>query len=221
MKMAILLTLALFLALHLLADAVPARTTVEHKALLAQAPTLNKKILQKGITIYRCAIKKGSQDKGYLTIIDFTKPSNKKRLWVIDLKNNKVLYHTWVAHGVNSGLLYATDFSNKHKSRKSSIGLYQTLSTYEGKHGKSLKLRGHEAGYNDQVLDRHIVVHSAWYISEDFIKKYGRIGRSWGCPAIASDVSQSIINKIQNHSLIVSYYPDAKWLKKSTYLHCD
>lgn len=200
---------------------LPTYANVDPKKLLAQAPTLKKKVLTAGLTLYRCAMKAGAVDTGFLTLIDFTKPSNEKRLWVIDLPKNKVLHHTLVAHGVGSGGLYATKFSNKPKSRKSSIGLFETLHTYEGKHGKSLRLKGHDKGFNDKMESRSIVMHNAWYVSHDFIKKYGRIGRSWGCPAVSKDVSQKVIDTIRNRSQIVAYYPDPNWLKKSIYLHCD
>ena len=166
-----------------------------------------------------CA-KKGIGKKRYLGIIDFTKPSNVKRLWIFDVSNNKLLYNTWVAHGVKSGELYSKHFSNKVSSRASSIGLYLTGDTYIGKHSTSLKLKGLESGFNDNVMRRTIVLHGAWYVSQDFVKKYGRIGRSWGCPAVADKLKAPIINTMKKGSLLVAYYPDKTWVSNSKFINC-
>ena len=119
-----------------------------------------------------------------ITIIDYTRASHQKRLYVIDLKNVKLVYHTLVAHGKNSGIHFAEKFSNRNRSLMSSPGFYRTSETYHGKHGYSLRLDGLEKGINDKARDRLIVIHGAHYVSQDFIDKHGRIGRSWGCPAL-------------------------------------
>jgi hypothetical protein len=151
-----------------------------------------------------------------LTIIDFSFSSNKKRLWVIDLVQNKVLYHTLVAHGKNSGEEFASAFSNKEESYKSSLGFYLTGEIYQGKHGKSLKLDGVEKGVNDKARERAIVIHGADYVNQNFIKNHGRLGRSLGCPALPEELNASIIEKIKNKSVLFIYHPSRNAsLKKS------
>lgn len=145
-----------------------------------------------------------------LTIIDFSLSSNDKRLWVIDMESNEVLYHTLVAHGRNSGEEFATNFSNKPESFKSSLGFYLTAEIYTGKHGSSLKLDGIEKGINDNARDRAIVIHGADYVSEMFARNNGRLGRSQGCPALPEDLNKKIINKIKNKSVLFIYHPKIK-----------
>lgn len=154
-----------------------------------------------------------------ITLIDLRKSGNEKRLWVIDLKNKKGLFHTLVAHGRNSGDLYATKFSNKPNSHQSSLGFYLTGNTYIGKHGLSLKLEGLEKGINDQAKARAIVVHGAAYVSDGYIKKIGRLGRSFGCPAIPLEVHENLINLIAGGSGLFIYYPDKEYLQTSHYLY--
>ena len=157
-------------------------------------------------------------DRDILTIIDFSMPSTRRRLWVIDLSSGKVLHHELVAHGKNSGWNKPTKFSNRVGSKQSSIGLFETRETYKGKHGYSLKLRGLERGVNDRAMERAIVIHGAWYVSEDFAKEHGRLGRSWGCPALEEPVSRTVIDRIKEGSLLFVYYPDKSWLKESRFL---
>lgn len=147
------------------------------------------------------------EDKtGILTIIDFTIPSTEKRLWIIDLKNGRVLHHTLVAHGKGSGELYAEKFSNTPESNQSSLGFYTTGKTYVGKNGLSLKLHGLEPGLNDRAEERAIVIHSADYVSDRFIKQYGRLGRSFGCPAIPVENHKEIINTLADGSCLYIHY---------------
>ena len=127
---------------------------------------------------------RGLIQKDILTVIDFSLSSTKKRLWVIDLSNNTILYNTVVSHGMNSGGEYANSFSNSASSNKSSLGFYTTSDTYIGKNGFSMHLNGMEKGINDNANERAIVMHGAPYVSEDFIHNQGFIGRSWGCPAV-------------------------------------
>jgi len=141
-----------------------------------------------------------------LSIIDFTRPSNEKRFWIIDLKRRIVLHHTLVAHGKNSGELYANKFSNTPESNQSSLGLYVTGKTYVGKNGLSLKLHGLEPGVNDRAEERAIVIHSADYVSERFIKQNGRLGRSFGCPTIPVENHKEIINTLANGSCLYIHY---------------
>ncbi|NOQ26527.1 MAG: hypothetical protein GQ564_14305 [Bacteroidales bacterium] len=142
-----------------------------------------------------------------LTIIDFNRPSSEKRLFILDLKNQRIIKNTLVAHGMRSGVNIAESFSNKRHSNKSSLGLYITNETYFGKHAYSLRLDGMSYGLNDNARKRAIVVHGADYVNEGFISKNGRIGRSFGCPAIANEESEEIINLIKGGSCLFIYHP--------------
>ena len=153
-----------------------------------------------------------------LSIIDFSLRSDKKRLFVIDLKNSKLLYYTYVAHGRNSGTERALFFSNEPESYKSSIGFYVTKGTYTGKHGYTLKLSGYEKGYNDNAEERAIVMHSAEYVSEALIKQQGYIGRSLGCPALAPAIYKEIIDKIKNKNCLFIYGNDGGYIQNSELL---
>ena len=154
-----------------------------------------------------------------ITIADFSQPSWKKRLYVIDLVKGKLLFNTFVAHGVNSGLDYAKDFSNKPESFKSSPGFYVTSNTYNGNNGYSLKLKGIEKGINDNAEERDIVVHGAAYVHENFIKMKGYIGRSFGCPSVPEKLSKPIINAIKNGTCLFIYSPDKNYIASSRILH--
>lgn len=135
--------------------------------------------------------------KPYITIVDFTKSSNEKRLWVVDVEKKELLFNTYVSHGRNSGNEFAENFSNENESFMSSIGFYMTEGTYIGKHGLSLKLNGLDEGYNTNAKDRYIVMHGAEYASEAFIKQAGRLGRSLGCPAIPMEEHEDIIDTVK------------------------
>jgi hypothetical protein len=152
-----------------------------------------------------------------ISIIDFSQPSNKKRLFIIDLRNYQVLFNTLVAHGRNTGREWATSFSNQNSSYKSSPGFYITRETYEGKNGFSLKLEGLENGINDNAYERGIVIHGASYVSNDFVDAQGWIGRSQGCPAIPEQVSIPIINTIKNGTCLFVYHPS--YISRSTVLN--
>lgn len=155
------------------------------------------------------------EEKEILTLIDFSKSSTEKRLWVIDLKTKTLLYHTLVAHGRNSGDKYASKFSNVPNSNQSSLGFYVTGTTYIGKHGKSLILHGVEKDINDKAQERAIVMHAADYVSEGFIKKVGRLGRSFGCPAIPTEIHKEMISTLANGTCLFIYYPDNNYFNKS------
>ncbi len=159
------------------------------------------------------------QNDDVISIVDFSLPSSAKRLFVIDLTNNKLLFCTYVAHGNGSGLEYANKFSNIPQSNKSSLGFYKTLNTYIGVHGYSLKLEGLEKGINDNANRRDIVIHGAAYVSEALARSQGYIGRSQGCPALPEKMHKPIINKIKNGTCLFVYSPDRIYLKKSKLLH--
>lgn len=150
---------------------------------------------------------KGVVQKDILTLIDFSKSANSKRLWVIDLQTNTILFNTLVAHGRNTGEEYAASFSNAAESFKSSLGFYLTGEIYNGKHGLSLKLDGLEKGINDNARERAVVVHGADYVSESFIKANKRLGRSQGCPAIPVEMNEKIINVIKDKSCLFIFHP--------------
>lgn len=154
-----------------------------------------------------------------LAIADFSQSSSKKRLYILDLKNYKILFQTLVAHGRNSGREWATSFSNKTSSNKSSAGFFVTGDTYNGSNGYSLKLTGVEKGINDNAYNRAIVVHGADYVSESMAANRGYIGRSWGCPAIPLKETRPIINTIRNSTCFFIYQPDESYPHLSTLLN--
>jgi len=166
---------------------------------------------------YLRSIGKLTNDK-IISIVDFSLESNKKRLFILDLENYKILFNTYVAHGRNSGREFASQFSNENESYKSSLGFYVTHDTYNGKHGFSLRLQGEEKGINDNALNRAIVMHSAWYVSENVAKSQGYIGRSQGCPALPEEFTKPIIEKIKNGSCLFLYSPDKYYMSHSQIL---
>ncbi|MBC5991453.1 murein L,D-transpeptidase catalytic domain family protein [Pontibacter cellulosilyticus] len=146
--------------------------------------------------------KLASASNSILTVVDFTKPSSNKRMWIIDLKSKKVLFNTLVAHGRNTGNVTADKFSNQPNSYMSSVGFYLTDATYYGKHGLSLRLSGMDKEYNSNAMTRAIVVHGADYATEAFIKQNGRLGRSLGCPAVPREISKDVIETIKNKTVM-------------------
>ena len=156
-----------------------------------------------------------------ISIVDFSMPSSKKRLFVIDLNHYKVVFNTYVAHGVNSGAAIASHFSNTPESNQSSLGFYETLNTYSGGHGYSLRLEGLERGINDNANRRDIVIHAAAYVNEALIQAQGYIGRSWGCPALPEKLHKPIIDKIKNGTCLFIYSPDKAYLNKSKILNTE
>lgn len=154
-------------------------------------------------------------EKNILTIIDFTLSSTKKRMWVLDMTNNKVLYHTLVAHGKNTGGEFATNFSNTVNSLQSSLGFYVTGETYYGKNGYSMFIDGMEKEFNSKARERYVVVHGASYANPSFINKLGRLGRSYGCPALPTALNDDIIDVIKNKSVIYIHSADKTYLSKS------
>jgi hypothetical protein len=156
------------------------------------------------------------ENDSVLSIIDFSQPSDRKRLYVLDLKNYKVLYNTLVAHGKKSGKLWAQYFSNSLSSYKSSIGFYLTGQPYEGNNGYSLKLQGLEKGFNNNALRRAIVLHGANYVCESYIAEQGYIGRSEGCPAVPQELAKDIIDTIKDGSCLFIYHPNKIYSQRSS-----
>jgi hypothetical protein len=154
-----------------------------------------------------------------ISIADFTRPSSEKRLFVIDLKNYKVLFNTYVAHGQGSGQAMANSFSNIPESYQSSLGFYETEGTYMGKNGYSMHLAGLERGINDKAEERAIVMHGASYVSESFINTKGFLGRSWGCPAVPEQLNRPIIDKIKNGTCLFIFSENKSYLNRSVILN--
>jgi hypothetical protein len=151
---------------------------------------------------YHAYVNADGRKKPLLTIIDYERPSSEKRFFVINLERQELLYNTYVSHGVNSGLETATQFSNVVSSKQTSLGTFLTDDTYHGSNGYSLRLDGLSEGKNDRARERYIVVHGADYVSESFIEQNGYLGRSWGCPALAPELTEEIIDLIKGGSVI-------------------
>ncbi len=179
---------------------------INQQAILDNAPKLDPKALQLAVNGYEWAGKKGELgNPDVLTVIDFNQPSNAKRLWVINLRNSKVLMNLYTTQGKNSGLTYAKKFSNAHGTDETSLGVYKTANTYGGEHGYSMRLQGLEQGINNNAMGRAVVIHSAYYATPAFVKAHGRAGRSWGCFAIDPAQSRSFIDNTKGGSVIFAY----------------
>lgn len=206
-------------------EATPSTTAVTQPIKLFNA--LNLGLTGVSEAAFDCAIKGWEKLKAageirndsVISIIDFTKTSDQKRLFVINLHTGRLLFNTWVSHGRNSGLSKAALFSNEQSSYKSSLGFYVTENTYQGKHGYSLRLKGEEAGINDRAEERGIVMHAADYVNESFIKSRGYIGRSEGCPAIPQQIHQQLISQIKNGSCLFIYSDNTSYLSQSQLLN--
>jgi L,D-transpeptidase-like protein len=170
---------------------------------------------------YACGSARGEFARPVLTLIDYSRPSTEPRLWVLDLAAGEVRFQTLVAHGRGSGLARAVAFSNLPDSKQSSLGLFRTDETYEGQHGYSLRLVGLEPGVNDLAYARNIVIHGADYATAKFAARHGRLGRSWGCPALDPSVHRELIDAIRGRTALFAYYPDSRWLASSALARCD
>ena len=155
-----------------------------------------------------------------LTIADYSQSSNKKRFYVIDLKNRKLLFNTFVAHGRKTGEEFAKYFSNEVGSLKTSLGFYVTEQPITGSHtGLSLMIEGVEKGINNLAAKREIIIHGAEYATENFVKKYGRLGRSLGCPVLPPEMVKEVIDHIKGGTCLFLYNPDNQYIKNSTLLN--
>jgi L,D-transpeptidase catalytic domain len=181
--------------------------------------TIDTEVFDLAFSAASCAVKSGAVGQPRtLTVIDYSRPSTEKRLWVYDLAAGELLYEELVAHGQGSGANVATQFSNLPDSHQTSLGLFVTDETYVGRNGYSLRLDGLDKGVNDRARDRAIVMHGAPYVSPAFVKANGRLGRSHGCPAVSDAVARKLIDRVKGGGLVFAYYPDAKFLKTSKYL---
>ncbi|MFA6151430.1 MAG: murein L,D-transpeptidase catalytic domain family protein [Chitinophagaceae bacterium] len=160
-----------------------------------------------------------SDEKEILSVADYSLSSNVPRLWIIDLRNNKVLQNTYVAHGQGTGEEFAEHFSNRENSHQSSLGFYVTGETYNGGHGLSLYLFGMDNQYNSAAYSRSVVMHGASYVSESFIQQNQRLGRSWGCPAVSEELAPEIINCLKDGTCLFIYHNDKNYLTNSYWLN--
>ena len=194
-------------------------TSLLYESLQLDSLQLTREAFDFAIKGYQTLLAQGEiQKQNLVSIVDFSLPSSKKRMFVIDIENGKLLFNTYVSHGRNSGLENATHFSNGMNSFQSSLGFYVTQKAYKGEHGYSLRLEGKEKGINDNAYDRGIVIHSARYVNEKLISKLGYIGRSLGCPAIPVKVHKAIIEKIKDGSCLFVYGADKSYASGSSLL---
>lgn len=203
---------------------LPANATITPEATVLErlAPALSPRAVEAALTALRRLHAAGVPVRSdVLAVLDFSKPSSQHRLFVFDLIHPRVLFEELAAHGRNSGENRAVRFSNEASSLMSSLGVFVTGDTYTGKHGLSLRLEGLEKGINDNTLKRAIVIHPAAYVSEALAKSKGRIGRSWGCPAIRPEISRQLIETIKDGTVLLAWYPDPVWLRTSRLAAAD
>jgi len=189
--------------------------------LMRLAPDADPRVLNLALEARDCAAKHLSQPLSpRLAVIDYSLPSTARRLWVFDVEARKLLFTEYVAHGQGTGENFARDFSNRDGSHQTSLGLFKTADTYSGKNGYSLKMEGLEPGTNDAAMARAIVMHGAAYVNPAAAKQQGRLGRSWGCPALRPEVAEAVIDSLKNGQMIFAYYPDNNWLAHSPFIDC-
>jgi hypothetical protein len=201
-----------FLAQTGLSLSPPLGQTLSHLA-----PDADPHVLQLAANALACA----EPDAERLAVIDFSLPSTEPRLWVFDLAEERLMFEELVSHGQGTGDAMAETFSNVQGSHQSSLGLFRTMNSYYGRNGYSLRLEGLETGVNDLAYQRAIVIHGADYVSEDFIRQTGRLGRSQGCPAVSREVTYPLIDSIKEDHYLFAYFPDPDWLETSAFLNCN
>jgi hypothetical protein len=185
------------------------------------APAADPQVLELALSAMRCAQAQGiSAAAERLAVIDYRRSSLKPRLWVFDLEAGRLLFEEVVAHGQGSGDDLATRFSNLSGSHASSVGLFVTRDSYDGRNGYSMRMHGLEPGINDQALARAIVMHGAPYVDVTNGMKQGRLGRSWGCPAVREAIARRMIDVLKDGQFVFAYYPDSDWLAQSALLRC-
>jgi len=198
-------------------DAVPSDSLL--MGLVQQAPGLRLDVLRLAFAAAQSAEDRGLvKRRDLLTVIDYSLPSSQPRLFVFDLAAGRLLFRELVAHGRSSGDNQASFFSNSPGSLATSLGLFVTADPYMGGNGYSLRLRGLESGVNDMAWDRMIVMHGAAYVSAAAVKGMGRLGRSWGCPAVRKEIAHQMIDTLRGGSPVFAYYPEKSWLVKSPFL---
>ena len=177
------------------------------KALLDAAPTMRPEALRPALFVWRALYFRGEISRPVLTVIDYGLPSTVKRMWVFDLASRRLLFHELVSHGRNSGDDLAQSFSNKDGSLMTSLGAFVTGSAYNGRNGYSLRLHGMEPGVNDRAEGRAIVIHGASYVDEEIVQRQGRLGRSYGCPAVRPAITRKLIHELRNRTLLYAWHP--------------
>ncbi len=187
---------------------------------VAAAPP-RREVLDLALRAYECARSRGEVAKSTLVVIDYALPSTQRRLWVVEPGSRRVLQHELVAHGRGSGEVFAGRFSNEPESHQSSLGLFVGRDTYHGEHGLSLRLDGLEPGINDQARSRAIVMHGAWYATARHLARWGRLGRSLGCPALDPAAAPAVIDHLRNGAALFVYAEDPEWQSRSRYLRCE
>jgi hypothetical protein len=201
------------------ADQVAETVASDLDRLAALAPTLDRKVLKLALAARDEAVRRGEARRAeLLTVIDYSLPSTDERMWVFDTQAGELLFHELVAHGKNTGEKYAERFSNRDGSLQTSLGTFVTAGTYQGGNGYSLQLEGLDEGWNDNAMTRYIVMHGAPYVSKDFVRSQGRIGRSWGCPAVSQQVAGKVIDTIKGGSVVFSFFPDEDFITSSRYV---
>jgi len=216
----VLLLVVTLLSLPSWVRAQPLQVDALAQALSNSAPLANPKVIDLAVAALRCATGKRIDQSARLAVIDYSLPSTTPRLWIFDMAKRRLLNQELVAHGKNSGENYAAHFSNRVGSLQSSLGLFRTLDAYNGSNGYSLRMDGMESGINDRAFERAIVIHGAPYVDAGFAQQHGRIGRSWGCPAVRAGVARQVIDRLKGGQFVFAYYPDQQWLAKSPYLNC-
>jgi hypothetical protein len=196
-------------------DAVKILSTSMYDNLHLQDAGLSQDAMYYAVKGYEKLKENGQvENNRYLTIVDLSQSSRKKRFYILDMENNQLVWNTYVAHGKNSGVDEATRFSNAFNSEESSLGFYITRSTYTGKHGLSLRISGQEPGFNDNAEARGVVVHGAPYVNADRVST-PYMGRSQGCPALPINEYSRVINIIKGGSVLFVYHPDSNYLQDS------
>lgn len=179
----------------------------------------NISVFEKAISGYTKLDEAGKVSNPLLTVIDFNLSSKMKRMWILNMDTKEVVFNTYVAHGKNTGVEFAKNFSNKVNSHQSSLGFYVTGETYYGKNGLSLFIDGMEKGFNSKARERYVVIHGADYAEPEFINRYGRLGRSYGCPAVPNKIAKDLIHRIKGKSVVYIHKSDENYLKNSDYLN--
>lgn len=206
---------------------VPVVTAQDPNAALLQrlhrlAPDADPGVLALALEARACAARSGdAMASPRLAVLDYTRPSTQPRMWVFDLEREALLYTEHVAHGRGSGENFATAFSNRDESHQTSLGLFATADTYDGGNGYSLRMDGLEPGINDNARERLIVMHGAPYVDPAQALRQGRLGRSFGCPALRPQVAREVIDTLKQGQLLFAYADEAEWLSGSRYFGCS
>lgn len=184
------------------------------------APGLNQQALRHALAAMQCAVNHGAEPARRLAVIDYSRPSTERRLWIFDLQRKRLLLRDFVAHGRQSGENFAKSFSNRLGSNQTSLGLFRTAESYRGKHGYSLRMDGLEPGLNDLARERAIVIHGADYVSPRLVQSQGRIGRSLGCPAVRPEVARMVVDQLKGGQFLFAWHSNQRLLQASAYLQC-